>query len=85
MADLSEYTATEIEAMTPGKSWLWPDRTIGKRESRTLREEHNALVNSEAELLRALERCADWFAGGGDEPDVDELRAAIAKATGAQS
>lgn len=32
-------------------SWLWPDRTIGKRESRDLREEHNALVNSHAELV----------------------------------
>lgn len=28
------------------KSWLWPDRTIGKRESRLLREEHNKLVNT---------------------------------------
>jgi hypothetical protein len=26
-------------------SWLWPDRVIGKRESRRLREEHNDLVN----------------------------------------
>lgn len=37
------------------KSWLWPDHTIGKRESRQLREEHNALVNSHAELLAALQ------------------------------
>lgn len=35
----------------PAQSWLWPDRVIGKRESRTLRDEHNALVNSHAELL----------------------------------
>lgn len=27
-------------------AWLWPDRTIGKRESRQLREEHNALLNA---------------------------------------
>lgn len=33
-------------------SWLWPDRTISKRESRQLREEHNALVNEYAELLK---------------------------------
>jgi hypothetical protein len=35
-------------------SWLWPDRTISKRESRQLREEHNALVNASAELVDAL-------------------------------
>ena len=34
---MSEHTA---------KSWLWPDHVIGKRESRALREEHNALVNA---------------------------------------
>jgi hypothetical protein len=27
------------------KPWLWPDHAIGKRESRRLREEHNAAVN----------------------------------------
>lgn len=37
------------------KSWLWPDRVINKNESRSLREEHNDLVNSHAELLEALE------------------------------
>lgn len=26
------------------RSWLWPDRTIGKKESRNLREEHNRTV-----------------------------------------
>jgi hypothetical protein len=36
--------------------WLWPDRVIGKRESRLLREEHNRVVNFNAELLAALER-----------------------------
>lgn len=34
-------------------SWLWPDRVIGKRESRRLREEHNRLNNSHAKLLEA--------------------------------
>jgi len=33
------------------KCWLWPDHTIGKRESRRLREKHNALVNLNDELL----------------------------------
>ena len=35
-------------------AWLWPDHVIGKRESRVLREEHNAVYNSHAELLEAL-------------------------------
>ena len=39
-------------------TWHWPDHVIGKRESRRLREEHNALANSHAELMRALERIA---------------------------
>lgn len=33
-------------------SWLWPDRVIGKRESRRLRDEHNALVNRVAQLVK---------------------------------
>ena len=35
-------------------TWLWPDHVISKGESRTLREEHNALVNLNADLLEAL-------------------------------
>lgn len=34
--------------------WLWPDHAISKRESRQLREEHNAVVNLNSELLEAL-------------------------------
>lgn len=41
------------------KCWLWPDRTIGKRESRQLREEHNKIVNQHAELLEAVKKCED--------------------------
>ncbi len=37
------------------EAWLWPDTIISKRESRELREEHNRLVNSHADLLAALE------------------------------
>ena len=39
------------------QSWLWPDRTIGKRESRQLREEHNELVNEHAAMRDALRGC----------------------------
>lgn len=39
----------------------WPDHNIGKRESRRIREEHNALFNSHAELLGALEQAAKQF------------------------
>lgn len=34
--------------------WHWPDHTIGKRESRQLREEHNRIANERAELLGVL-------------------------------
>jgi hypothetical protein len=37
-------------------SWLWPDHVIGKRESRELACEHNALVNEYAKLLEASKR-----------------------------
>ena len=35
-------------------AWLWPDHIISRKQSYFLREEHNALVNSHAELLEAL-------------------------------
>lgn len=35
-------------------TWHWPDHVIGKRESRRLREEHNALANSHAELMKVI-------------------------------
>lgn len=38
------------EPMPAGAFWHWPDRVIGKRESRRLREEHNALANKLAEV-----------------------------------
>ena len=74
--------------------WLWPDHVIGKRESRRLREEHNALANEQAELLKALGEIAD-DACWSDEDTVESLRvrldnlseyacAAIAKAKGVQ-
>ncbi len=36
--------------------WHWPDHVIGKRESRRLREEHNARMNERRELLHVLEK-----------------------------
>lgn len=39
------------------KSWLWPAHIIRLREAARLRQEHNQLLNSHAELLEALE----WF------------------------
>ncbi|MCC6132486.1 MAG: hypothetical protein IT186_21390 [Acidobacteria bacterium] len=40
-----------MDAKTTARSWLWPDRVIPKAESRQIREEHNALVNSHHDLL----------------------------------
>ena len=70
----------------------WPDHVIGKRESRRIRDEHNVLYNSHAELVTALnglfKHCAmvhkHW--GEGDntrEADnaQEQARAALAKAT----
>jgi hypothetical protein len=42
-------------------TWLWPDHVISKRESGELREQHNATVNSHAELLALLERSMGWL------------------------
>lgn len=71
------------------KSWLWPDHNIGKRESRRLRDEHNATVNVAVDLLAALRRVVATCHG---DPLTDAAReaknaalydaaAAIAKAT----
>ena len=38
------------------RPWLWPDHSIGKRDSRGLREDHNATVNQHAEMLELLQR-----------------------------
>lgn len=86
--------------MSANLCWLWPDRTIGKRESRVLREEHNKLANSHAELLAALELALSraesdlrmWSVkheGSVEHQSLttaaDKYRAAIAKAKGGQS
>lgn len=67
-------------------TWHWPDHVIGKRESRRLREEHNALANSHAELLAALQSILKWvdpYSVPGYEDkvrDVEAAEAAVAKA-----
>lgn len=40
--------------MNVQKPWLWPDHIIGKRESRRLRDEHNATIYSNMQLLAVL-------------------------------
>jgi hypothetical protein len=71
----------------------WPDREIGKRESRLIRDEHNALYNSHAELLVAISALAEaYFPWAGAvaktqgesslAAHVRNARAAIAKANG---
>jgi hypothetical protein len=46
---------TKQETPDWASSWLWPDHAIDKRESRNLRETHNKLVNSHADLLETLQ------------------------------
>ncbi len=69
------------------RPWLWPDRTFGKRESRKLREEHNATVNSHADLLEALEDVlkgmpfgANWDSQGNNPDWLKAARTTIANA-----
>lgn len=66
--------------------FLWPDHVIGKRESRAIREAQNALYNSHAELLAALQGVVYWFDVVGTERGsatmarFEQARVAIAKA-----
>ena len=59
----------------------WPDHVIGKRESRRIREDHNALYNSHAEILNALDNlldaCLHWQ--DQDDPVLVAGREAIKK------
>ena len=42
------------------------------------------LIAAAPEMAEWLERCADWFAGGGVEPDCDDIRALLAKIKGGE-
>ena len=55
------------------QSWLWPDRTIGKRESRRLREEHNALVNEHTAMLDALRELVELAVAAGLNGDIGDM------------
>ena len=67
--------------------WLWPDREIGKRLSRVLREEHNAVVNVAAELRDVLELAVSRVELANAEGNpilsawLPEAKAALAKVT----
>jgi hypothetical protein len=64
-------------------AWLWPDRKIGKRESRRLRDEHNATVNAIVITRDALRRVIDGCLDGDHSLSdyAEELRAALAVCT----
>lgn len=78
------------------QAFLWPDHNIGKRESRAIREAHNALYNDYHEILEALKpfatvpcehrgniHCTMLPKGSGVKMCAPcAARAAIAKATG---
>ena len=65
--------------------WLWPDQKLSKSDSRRLREEHNALVNLNGDLLEALVGLVQSYSVDGDERDRPCAwtcaRTAIARAT----
>ena len=65
--------------------WHWPDHNIGKRESRRLREEHNAAMNLNAELVNGLEMAEKVFNVESIDPlcafmAIEKLRSLIQKA-----
>ncbi|MDO8705375.1 MAG: hypothetical protein Q7J84_10560 [Sulfuricaulis sp.] len=68
-------------------AFLWPDRVIGKRESRRIRDEHNALYNSHAELAGALrdlfEQCATVHKHWGEGDNTRKADAAQERARAA--
>jgi len=53
------------------QSWLWPDHVIGKRESGALREEHNRLVNCNANMLEALHKAVDVLSVCAEMAEID--------------
>jgi hypothetical protein len=68
--------------------WHWPDKIIRKRESRRLRDEHNAAVNDAEMLLEALLGIHGLtsISSLGFMPDVKKIaETAIAKAKGGAS
>ena len=67
---------------TKQTTWHWPDHVIGKRESRRLREEHNALANSHAELFAALHEIAERPA---DVPGYNSASAILLRIVAIQS
>lgn len=71
----------------------WPDHVIGQRESREIREAHNALYNDYHELLEAVRglfrECSMIHSKWGNSCNrkeasaaIEAARAAIAKAEG---
>jgi hypothetical protein len=66
------------------RSWLWPDHVIGKRESRRLRDEHNAAVNEAGKLAEALEGMMRAFAWNAEttvkEAGEDALQSDVRRA-----
>jgi len=74
-------------SLPPAQSWHWPDHTAGKREMRRLRNEHNAAVNSHAELLGLAQMIEAWLCAPALDAETlrviqKQTRATIAKAKG---
>lgn len=68
----------------PFSPFLWPDHAISKTQSREIREEHNALYNSHAELLAIAREGASLMPLGSNKRAEWIIRAGgiIAKAEG---
>ena len=86
---MSEQTNEQPECLpvSPARSWHWPDHTAGKREMRRLRNEHNAAVNSHAELLGLAQMIEAWLCAPALDAETlrviqKQTRETIAKAKG---
>jgi hypothetical protein len=58
-------------------SWLWPDHRIGKRESRRLRDEHNATYNALHACREALRYMMDSADAEWGSKGLCPIRAAV--------
>ena len=79
-ARIARAFTLENNAVKVPNCWLWPDRNIGKRESRELRGQFNALVNDYVKMRAAVANLANVAEGihrlvfEGRESDQDWAR-----------
>lgn len=56
--------------------------THGRVVAETIEADDARLIAEAPAMAAMLERCADWFAGGGTEPAANDIRAILARING---